>query len=181
MAEGLDSAGNQLERFSIEFSVCSLIRNIAMKMKYPSIVLVTMLMLGPCVVGGDWFRGGPHGASSCNCHGQGGAGTTYSHSAISPAVDAAWGYTSAASACCGGSMGMSHLAVSPALHSWHVPSGAIGAGGMRSVPQHGAFLSGYEGIPSMDGGGIHYRYPYHSYRRPWAHPGTPSTNITIVW
>ncbi len=47
-------------------------------------------------------------------------------------------------------------------------------------PYHG-FLSGYEGLPSMDGGGVHQRYPYHSYRRPWFHPGPASSNVTIVW
>ena len=42
-------------------------------------------------------------------------------------------------------------------------------------------LTGYEGLPNMDGGGVNHRYPYHSYRRPWAHPGPPSTNVSIVW
>lgn len=41
--------------------------------------------------------------------------------------------------------------------------------------------TGYEGLPNMDGGGKHGRYPYHSYRRPWAHPGPMSTNVSIVW
>jgi len=42
-------------------------------------------------------------------------------------------------------------------------------------------LTGYEGLPNMDGGGVHGRYPYHSYRRPWFHPGPKSANVTIVW
>ncbi len=42
-------------------------------------------------------------------------------------------------------------------------------------------LTGFEGLPHMDGGGVNHRYPYHSYRRPWAHPGPPSTNVSIVW
>lgn len=41
--------------------------------------------------------------------------------------------------------------------------------------------TGYEGLPNMDGGGVHIRYPYHSYRRPWFPPGPASTNITICW
>ena len=41
--------------------------------------------------------------------------------------------------------------------------------------------TGYEGLPNMDGRGLHGRYPYHSYRRPWAHPGPMSTNVSIVW
>lgn len=42
-------------------------------------------------------------------------------------------------------------------------------------------LTGYEGLPNMDGRGVHGRYPYHSYRRPWFHPGPKSANVTIVW
>jgi hypothetical protein len=30
-------------------------------------------------------------------------------------------------------------------------------------------------------GAVHYRYPYYSYRRPWAHPGPMVPNVTIVW
>jgi len=45
----------------------------------------------------------------------------------------------------------------------------------------GGGYTGYEGLPIMDGGGLHGRYPYHSYRRPWAHPGPKSTNVSIVW
>jgi hypothetical protein len=157
-----------------------------MKMKSPAIVLFTMLLLNPCIFGGDWLHSHRHGDTPCDCHGHGSAGTTYFHSAyspaaISPAVNAAWGYTSAASACCGGTMGVPHIASHPAWHSWHEQSGPVYWRGMRSVAHHGLFLSGFEGIPSMDGGGIHHRYPYHSYRRPWAHPGTPSTNVTIIW
>lgn len=28
---------------------------------------------------------------------------------------------------------------------------------------------------------VHYRYPYYSYRRPWAHPGPLVPNVTIIW
>jgi hypothetical protein len=31
------------------------------------------------------------------------------------------------------------------------------------------------------GGGIHDRYPYYSYRRPWYTAGPASANVTIVW
>ncbi|MFN8710267.1 MAG: hypothetical protein ACK50J_26645 [Planctomyces sp.] len=69
-------------------------------------------------------------------------------------------------------------------------AGCCGAGGLGQIGGlygadalygGGSFMSGYEGLPNMDGGGVHYRYPYHSYRRPWAHPGPPSTNVSIVW
>lgn len=30
-------------------------------------------------------------------------------------------------------------------------------------------------------GGIHPRYPYYSYRRPWYPPGPASANVTIIW
>lgn len=66
-----------------------------------------------------------------------------------------------------------YSASAPMTHDYYPE--IYGAGPGRS------FLSGYEGLPNMDGGGIHYRYPYHSYRRPWAHPGPATTNISIVW
>lgn len=44
-----------------------------------------------------------------------------------------------------------------------------------------SFQSGFENLPNMDGGGTHRRLPYHSYRRPWAHPGIADNNINIVW
>jgi hypothetical protein len=55
------------------------------------------------------------------------------------------------------------------------------AGHFHHHAHHSRGLTGYEGLPNMDGHGVHGRYPYHSYRRPWAHPGPMSTNITIVW
>lgn len=61
--------------------------------------------------------------------------------------------------------------------AWMARQAVYGSYGPRLVSP----FTGYEGLPRMDGGGIHYRYPYHSYRRPWAHPGPASTNITIVW
>jgi hypothetical protein len=30
-------------------------------------------------------------------------------------------------------------------------------------------------------GGLHDRYPYYSYRRPWYSPGPASVNVTILW
>jgi hypothetical protein len=33
--------------------------------------------------------------------------------------------------------------------------------------------------PTNDG--LHLRYPYYSYRRPWYPPGPASINVTIVW
>lgn len=73
-----------------------------------------------------------------------------------------------ASACCGmtaGPGGVAHLGL---VHSMIHVAGPAG-------------YSGYEGLPGMDGGGVHGRYPYHSYRRPWAHPGPKSANVSIVW
>src|SRR5262245_48107894 len=29
--------------------------------------------------------------------------------------------------------------------------------------------------------GLHLRYPYYSYRRPWYPPGPASVNVTIIW
>lgn len=35
--------------------------------------------------------------------------------------------------------------------------------------------------PEAWAGGIHERFPYYSYRRPWYTPGQSSLNVTIVW
>lgn len=88
----------------------------------------------------------------------------------------------AAAACCGPGTGLAQIAGVYSHHgvcSHHRVNGHHGVYGQ--YPYSGSFLSGYEGLPNMDGGGVHYRYPYHSYRRPWFHPGPPSTNISIVW
>ncbi|MEZ6059984.1 MAG: hypothetical protein R3C19_06455 [Planctomycetaceae bacterium] len=77
----------------------------------------------------------------------------------------------------------------PGCHCGAAVSGCCGLGGAAGLAglyagggyAAGGSLTGYEGLPNMDGGGIHNRYPYHSYRRPWAHPGPASTNINIVW
>ena len=54
-------------------------------------------------------------------------------------------------------------------------------GGYYGSPHPRSFESGFENLPDMDGGGVHHRLPFHSYRRPWAHPGIADTNISIVW
>ena len=56
-----------------------------------------------------------------------------------------------------------------------------GYGGYYGSPDPRSFESGFENLPDMDGGGVHHRLPFHSYRRPWAHPGIADTNINIVW
>lgn len=91
---------------------------------------------------------------------------------MAQAFHAGCGCGAAAAACCSPG-GFGYVG---AIHGIYSDSAGLHGG---SAP--GGFLSGYEGLPNMDGGGIHHRYPYHSYRRPWAHPGPPSTNITIVW
>ncbi len=35
--------------------------------------------------------------------------------------------------------------------------------------------------PQAYAGGLHERFPYYSYRRPWYTPGPASLNVTIVW
>ncbi len=54
-------------------------------------------------------------------------------------------------------------------------------GGYYGSPDPRSFESGFENLPNMDGGGVHHRLPFHSYRRPWAHPGIADNNINIVW
>ncbi len=89
--------------------------------------------------------------------------------------------SAAASACCGMGGGVMQIGSLYSAGSFNSGSSVSGGGSQWGGPAPGSFLSGYEGLPNMDGGGVHHRYPYHSYRRPWAHPGTPSTNVTIVW
>ena len=64
-----------------------------------------------------------------------------------------------------------------------VTSGCCGAGQMGMMYGVGQLhgYTGYEGLPAMDGRGVHGRYPYHSYRRPWFHPSPKSANASIVW
>ena len=132
---------------------------------------------------GDLFHHGRR--AGCDCNGSSAPAAysapvmTYAHAqpvSLAPAVENACACTSAATGCCGLGGGMMQLGS-------HFGAGSIESGmyGYSGSPAVGSFLSGYEGLPNMDGGGVHHRYPYHSYRRPWAHPGTPSTNITIVW
>ncbi len=81
------------------------------------------------------------------------------------------------------------LAYDAGCHCGAAAGGCCGLGGAAGLAGayahsgygYGGSLTGYEGLPNMDGGGVHNRYPYHSYRRPWAHPGPASTNINIVW
>ncbi|MBL8816652.1 MAG: hypothetical protein JNL58_11530 [Planctomyces sp.] len=80
-----------------------------------------------------------------------------------------------AAACCGIGSGLAHIAGVYGHHQLHI------AHGYHGTPYSSGFLTGYEGLPNMDGGGVHYRYPYHSYRRPWFHPGPHSANVTIAW
>lgn len=115
-------------------------------------VMTALLSCGsPADAGGLWFH---HGIGACG----GCCESRCSHCSRAWNSGCACGH--AVASCCGG-------------------GGA--AWGMMSLSHRTTFLSGYEGLPNMDGGGVHYRYPYHSYRRPWFHPGPPSTNITICW
>lgn len=135
-----------------------------------SLICGALIMSSGSLTAGDLFRRG-----GCGC----GAGSgTVGHVVpvqAAPAYEAACGCSAAISACCGCGGGISPLG---GLSMGYGYAGGLSVAG---IPGHGSFLSGYEGLPNMDGGGIHHRYPYHSYRRPWAHPGTPSTNVTIVW
>jgi len=54
-------------------------------------------------------------------------------------------------------------------------------GGYYGSPDPRSFESGFENLPNMDGYGVHHRLPFHSYRRPWAHPGIADNNINIIW
>jgi hypothetical protein len=143
--------------------------------------VATFLLVTNSGEAGDLFHHGRR--ATCDCNGSS-AQVAYNAPVlayaqpirVAPAIENACACTSAATGCCGLGGGMMQLG------SFYGAGSIYGAGDAHyGSPAVGSFLSGYEGLPNMDGGGIHHRYPYHSYRRPWAHPGTPSTNITIVW
>ena len=136
-----------------------------------SFVAYAILGAGSGVSAGDLFGGNFGGGSGCNCGGS--SPVIYA----APVVSSGCGCCQAAAGCCGMGGGLAQIGGVYGLQGFHAHSGH-GSGLHSGQP---GFLSGYEGLPNMDGGGVHYRYPYHSYRRPWAHPGTPSTNISIVW
>jgi hypothetical protein len=144
------------------------------------LTVATLLLATAPGMAGDLFHGR---RAACDCNG---SSNRVAYNApvvayaqplsVAPAIENAYAYTSAATSCCGVGGGMMQLG------SFYGSGSIYGSGYAQSgSPTVGSFLSGYEGLPNMDGGGIHHRYPYHSYRRPWAHPGTPSTNVTIVW
>jgi len=46
---------------------------------------------------------------------------------------------------------------------------------------YGSGWAASDGPAAFAGGGLHNRYPYYSYRRPWYSPGPSSVNVTILW
>ncbi|MCA9058165.1 MAG: hypothetical protein KDA85_06685 [Planctomycetaceae bacterium] len=141
-----------------------------------AIALTTLTMgLGMATAdGGCSHCGTSSGCSSCGQHAapcaQGGC------QSCAPAAVAGCGCSSIAAGCCGTGFG---LAQAGQLYAWQ--SMQSGYGVSAGYGMTGSGLTGYEGLPNMDGGGTHDRLPYHSYRRPWFHPGPPSKNISIVW
>ena len=97
-----------------------------------------------------------------------------------PGVNAGCGCAMAASSCCGISNGGGLVQLGSLYGSAGVYGGYHSGGYHGSVNPRG-FQSGFESLPNMDGGGVHNRLPFHSYRRPWAHPGIADTSINIVW
>ena len=100
-------------------------------------------------------------------------------------MDADCGYAAAVPACCGvgGKVQLGSLYGSPGFYGGcHYRGYGPGyGGGYYGSPDPRSFESGFENLPNMDGGGVHHRLPFHSYRRPWAHPGIADNNINICW
>ena len=95
-----------------------------------------------------------------------------------PGIDASCDCASVATSCCGLGSGLAqigNLYGSAGVYGGNLDGGHFGSVDPRS------FQSGFETLPNMDGGGTHHRLPFHSYRRPWAHPGIATNNINIVW
>ena len=95
-----------------------------------------------------------------------------------PGIDVGCNCASVASSCCGVGGGLAQIG--NLYGSEGVYGGNFGGGQYGSVDPR-SFQSGFESLPNMDGGGTHHRLPFHSYRRPWAHPGIADNNINIVW
>lgn len=103
-----------------------------------------------------------------------------------PEMDAGCECAAAVPACCGVGGGMVQLGSLYGSPGYYGGShrGGYGygyGGGYYGSPDPRSFESGFENQPNMDGGGVHHRLPFHSYRRPWAHPGIADNNINIVW
>lgn len=102
---------------------------------------------------------------------------------MAPVADCGCTCAAVSMPCCGIGGGIAQIGTAYSLGTF---SDAGISGGAVVTGDHGAGnlasgLTGYEGLPNMDGGGVNHRYPYHSYRRPWAHPGPRSSNVSIVW
>ena len=124
----------------------------------------------------------PAGLLGCGC-----AHDPVRHAPLTPAapeMHAGCEFAAPVSTCCGGGMGqLSSLCGSAGFYGVGHPGGyghSYG-GGYYGSPDPRSFESGFENLPNMDGGGVHHRLPFHSYRRPWAHPGIADNNINIVW
>ena len=106
-----------------------------------------------------------------------------------PGIDVGCDCAAAATSCCGigggGLVQLGNLYGSGEVYGGNFAGGSIGNGnyarGSHLSADPRSFQSGFESLPNMDGGGVHHRLPFHSYRRPWAHPGIPDNNINIVW
>lgn len=123
------------------------------------------------------------GLLGCGCsHGPAHYAPVVSHNAPTlysdPGIDVGCDCASVASSCCGVGGGLAQIG--NLYGSAEVYGGNFGGGQSGSVDPR-SFQSGFESLPNMDGGGTHHRLPFHSYRRPWAHPGIADNNINIVW
>ena len=95
-----------------------------------------------------------------------------------PGINIGYDCASVASSCCGVGGGLAQ--VGNFYGSAGVYVGNFAGGHYGSVDPR-SFQSGFESLPNMEGVGTHHRLPFHSYRRPWAHPGIADNNINIVW
>ena len=144
--------------------------------------LYTALAAVVCLVGTEFADAG---SMDCGCsqHAEHGSPMMYAPPTMhaAPVMDSGDSYVAAVPSCCGaggvggGLAGLGSLYGSPGIYG-----GGRGFGSWRS-PDPRSFESGFESLPNMDGGGVHHRLPFHSYRRPWAHPGIADNNINIIW
>lgn len=70
---------------------------------------------------------------------------------------------------------------SPATPSVEFAPQSYPAPGYTSLHDAGYHWYRPEAVVPGTNGGLHLRYPYYSYRRPWYPAGPASVNVTIIW
>ena len=106
--------------------------------------------------------------------------TCYSQTAVGTAIQQGCSTCGCITCGCSGFSGTSVLIASKlGLATW---PGSV-SGGWSSATEQSFPLSSRgnsDWLPGNGSGAVHYRYPYYSYRRPWAHPGAECDHCMVT-